>query len=46
LVIRLVPRPRRNWDKHSAEMAARGDDRLLDSRAFSLTGWDEEKWVW
>jgi antitoxin MazE len=46
VVIRLVPRPRRNWDKYSAEMAARGDDRLLDSRAFSLTGWDEEKWVW
>jgi antitoxin MazE len=46
VVIRLVPRPRRNWDKHSAEMAARGDDRLLDSKAFSLTGWDEEKWVW
>ena len=46
LIIRLVPRPRRNWEKHSAEMAARGDDRLLDSRAFSLTGWDEEKWVW
>jgi len=46
VVIRLVPRPRRNWEKHSAEMAARGNDRLLDSRAFSLTGWDEEKWVW
>jgi len=46
VVISLVPRPRRNWDKHSAEMAARGDDRLLDSRAFSLTGWDEEKWIW
>ena len=46
VVIRLVPRPRRNWDKYSAEMAARGDDRLLDSKAFSLTGWDEEKWVW
>jgi antitoxin MazE len=46
VVIRLVPRPRRNWEKHSAEMAAHGDDRLLDSKAFSLTGWDEEKWVW
>ena len=46
LIIRLVPRPRRTWEKHSAERAARGDDRLLDSRAFSLTGWDEEKWVW
>jgi antitoxin MazE len=46
VVIRLVPRPRRNWEKLFDVMTARGDDRLLDSRAFSLTGWDEEKWVW
>jgi antitoxin MazE len=46
VVIRLVPRPRRKWEEHSAEMAARGDDRLLDSKAFSLSSWDEEKWVW
>ncbi|MBN2100001.1 MAG: AbrB/MazE/SpoVT family DNA-binding domain-containing protein [Dehalococcoidia bacterium] len=46
VVIRLVPRPRRGWDKQFDGMTARGDDRLLDSRACSLTGWDEEKWVW
>lgn len=46
VVIRLVPRPRRGWDKQFDGMTARGDDRLLDSRAFSLTAWDEEKWVW
>jgi antitoxin MazE len=46
IVIRLVPRPRRNWDKQFDGMTALGHDRLLDSRAFSLTGWDEEKWVW
>jgi antitoxin MazE len=46
VVVRLVPRPRRNWEKQFDGMTARGDDRLLDSKAFSLTGWDEEKWVW
>jgi antitoxin MazE len=46
VVIRLVPRPRRGWDKQFDGMTARGDDRLLDSKTFSLTSWDEEKWVW
>ena len=46
VVIRLVPRPRRGWEKQFDGMTARGDDRLLDVKAFSLTGWDEEKWVW
>ncbi len=46
VVISLVPRPRRDWEKQFAGMTAHGDDRLLDSKAFSLTGWDEEKWVW
>jgi hypothetical protein len=42
----LVPRPRRGWDKLFDGMTARGDDRLLDAKAFSLSSWDEEKWVW
>jgi len=46
VIIRLVPRPRRDWEKQFDGMTARGDDRLLDSKAFSLTSWDEEKWVW
>ncbi len=46
VVIRLVPRPRRDWEKQFDGMTARGDDRLLDSKAFSLSSWDEEKWVW
>ena len=46
VVVRLVPRPRRGWEKQFDGMTARGDDRLLDSKAFSLTSWDEEKWVW
>ena len=46
VIIRLVPRPRRNWEKEFDGMTARGDDRLLDPKAFSLTAWDEEKWEW
>ena len=46
VVIHLVPRPRRNWERQFDGMTARGDDRLLDSKAFSLSTWDEEKWVW
>ncbi len=46
VIIRLVPRPRRNWEKGFDGMTARRDDRLLDPRAFTLTAWDEEKWEW
>lgn len=46
VIIRLVPRPRRSWEREFDGMTARGDDRLLDPKAFSLTAWDEEKWVW
>ena len=46
VVVRLVPRPRRDWEKQFDGMTARGDDRLLDSKAFSLSNWDEEKWAW
>ena len=46
VVVRPVPRPRRGWERQFDGMTARGDDRLLDSKAFSLTSWDEEKWVW
>jgi antitoxin MazE len=46
IIIRPVPRPRRGWEKQFDGMTARGEDRLLDSKAFSLTDWDEEKWVW
>jgi antitoxin MazE len=46
VIVRPVPRPRRGWEKQFDGMTTRGDDRLLDSKAFSLTSWDEEKWVW
>lgn len=46
VIVRLVPRPRRGWETDFSAMNARKDDRLLDAKAFTLTGWDEEKWVW
>jgi len=46
VIVRPVPRPRRDWEKHFGGMTARGDDRLLGFKSFSLTSWDEEKWVW
>jgi antitoxin MazE len=46
VIVRPVPRPRRGWEIEFDGMTARRDDRLLDSKAFSLTSWDEEKWVW
>ncbi len=46
IIIRPVPVPRRDWEKHFGTMASRGDDRLLDAKLFSLTSWDDGKWVW
>ena len=37
VVIRAVRNPRRGWDEQFAEMADRGDDRLLHAEAVSLT---------
>lgn len=46
LVIRPLMYPRSNWDEQYKEMAAKGDDQLLDERVPSLTSWDEEEWEW
>lgn len=45
IVIRAVGHPREGWDAAFAEMAARGDDKLLDDIP-STTDWDEEEWEW
>jgi antitoxin MazE len=45
IVIRAVRHPREGWDAAFAEMAARGDDKLLDDLP-STTTWDEEEWEW
>lgn len=36
--------PREGWEESFAEMAERGDDRLLDAEA--TTEWDETEWEW
>ena len=46
LVIRPAFHPRAGWDEKFQEMAAKGDDVLLDVAAPSLSKWDEEDWVW
>jgi len=46
LVIRAARRARAGWAARFKEMAARGDDRLLDSEPPTLTGWDEAEWEW
>lgn len=45
IVIRKVRRARAGWDEAFAEMAARGDDQLLDATPSTST-WDEEEWEW
>ena len=46
LVIRPRPRPREGWSEAFAEMAARGDDKLLDLGRSPDTRWDAEEWEW
>jgi antitoxin MazE len=46
LVIRPIRHPRQDWDEHFRLMAERGDDRLLDESAVSLTQWDTDEWEW
>ena len=46
LIIRPIRRPRDGWDEQFELMAERGDDRLLDVEASSLTRWDAEEWEW
>ncbi|MDP2953476.1 MAG: AbrB/MazE/SpoVT family DNA-binding domain-containing protein [Chloroflexota bacterium] len=46
LIVRPVRGPRRDWDERFAEMARRGDDRLLDSETVSLSSWDQDEWEW
>ncbi len=46
LVIRPVHRSRCGWDEAFRQMAERGDDRMLDETAVSLTPWDGDEWEW
>ena len=46
LVIRPVRRLRQGWAKAAEEMAAQGDDTLLDGDVGLHTDWDAEEWQW
>ncbi len=46
LVIRPARRPREGWDAAFREMAARGDDTLLDGDVATSSAWDEGEWQW
>ncbi len=46
LVIKPAAKPRASWAAAFQEMAARGDDALLDDNAPTSTTWDEAEWEW
>ncbi|MBI1881101.1 MAG: AbrB/MazE/SpoVT family DNA-binding domain-containing protein [Chloroflexi bacterium] len=46
IVIRPAQQPRHGWDEQFQAMAEKGDDRLLDDEALSLTTWDADEWEW
>lgn len=46
LIIRSRRAPRAGWGEDFARMAARGDDKLLDAEAISLSTWDKDEWEW
>ena len=45
LIVQPARRPREGWGKAFAEMAQRGDDRLLDPQV-PPTEWEESEWTW
>lgn len=44
LIIQPARHTRQGWEERFAEMAEKGDDRLLDE--ISTSQWDEEEWTW
>jgi antitoxin MazE len=44
IIIHSSHHPRHGWEIYFAEMAKKGDDRLLDRPL--PTQWDEEEWTW
>jgi antitoxin MazE len=46
LIIRPLATSRQHWAAHFQQMAAQGDDVLLDSELVSASTWDEEEWEW
>lgn len=46
LVIRPVALARQGWEQAFQEMAAQGDDRLLDPDPLAQNDWELSEWVW
>lgn len=46
LIIRPARGPREMWDEKFGQMAAKGDDQMLDAEAISTTSWDTDEWEW
>ena len=47
LVVRpIVKTIREGWAEKFQEMAASGDDTLLDEETLAASQWDEEEWQW
>lgn len=44
IVIRPAQQPRQGWEQHFREMAAQGDDQLLD--LVTATKWECDEWEW
>lgn len=45
LIVRSSKTPRANWATAFQQMAAQGDDQLLDDESGS-TAWEETEWEW
>lgn len=46
LVVRPATRARARWEDAFRQMAASGDDALLDPDAAARTDWEEDGWEW
>ncbi|MCI0358005.1 MAG: AbrB/MazE/SpoVT family DNA-binding domain-containing protein [Planctomycetaceae bacterium] len=46
IIIRKGGHPRAGWSEAFREMAARGDDKLIDGDLPPLTSFDVEEWEW
>ena len=46
LTVRPAVRPRAGWEEAFRRMAARRDDRLLDSPRIPSTRWEATEWEW
>ena len=46
LIVRASSSPRAGWAAQFKQMAAAGDDQLLDDDLIHLSVWDDEEWEW